>query len=78
MSRRARRSSQTFQRITTQPLTDMASSSNATARLTASLCCQKCSKTVIALSCRPSTSCMSNRPGLRLARKRAARRLPWA
>mmetsp|Transcript_6334 Transcript_6334/g.25725 ORF Transcript_6334/g.25725 Transcript_6334/m.25725 type:complete len:413 (-) Transcript_6334:1763-3001(-) len=47
--RRARRSSQAFHRISAQALTDIASSSSATARPTTSLCAQKSSKPVMSV-----------------------------
>ena len=79
MSRRARRSSHAFQKIMTQALIDISSSSAATARVMASPCSQKACSPVIPVPRVPSSRarrpCRRGRCA-RPARKRAARRLP--
>ncbi len=79
------RSSQAFQRITTQLAIDIASSSAATERLTPSPWVQQFAGRSSAgmaekaqAQLQPSTSNMSNRPARWSARKRTARRLPCA
>ncbi len=62
-------------------LTDIASSSVATVRPMASVSAQNCASPSMAAAAaqpKPSTSFMSNRPRAWPARKRAARKLPWA